>query len=156
MLAPVSVKEVSRFLPYWFQICAKTFSNNKDVPRAIGKYAYYSTGRWVHIVSLQPGLLLVHAPLAMDLIFSLISLPRRRPSPAAICPLQLLDDIQHLEKIPALLLSHKSLACGTHLGGAHVCNSASSSVRSSKTTMVARETCDFFFLLNAVTDSCAH
>jgi hypothetical protein len=71
---------------------------------------------WAHIVSLQPGRLLVLAPLAMDLILSLISLPRRRLRPAAICPLQLLDDIQHLKKIPALLLSHKSFACGTHLG----------------------------------------
>ena len=32
---------------------------------AIGKHVYYSTRRWAHIVSLQPGLLMVLAPLVI-------------------------------------------------------------------------------------------
>jgi hypothetical protein len=55
---------------------------------------------------------LVTAPLDLDLILSLIGLSRHRLRPAAICPLQLLDDIQQLKKILALLPSHKSLARG--------------------------------------------
>jgi hypothetical protein len=74
---------------------------------------FWIQGSYFLYIGIQLGIeLFGSCPVGLDLILSLIVLSWHRLRPAAICPGQLLDDIQQLKKIPALLPSHKSLARG--------------------------------------------